>query len=54
MFNISLRVLTFPLMIVAQKASAKMVQFNHKLIKAKALQEASTKAVSLMLAPLCD
>ncbi|KAG2433129.1 hypothetical protein HYH02_012830 [Chlamydomonas schloesseri] len=45
-FNITLRLLTFPLMVVAQKGSAKMMEFNHDLIHAKKLQEAAMKATS--------
>ncbi|KAG2435889.1 hypothetical protein HXX76_007084 [Chlamydomonas incerta] len=45
-FNITLRLLTFPLMVVAQKGSAKMMAFNHNLIHAKKLQEAAMKATS--------
>ncbi|GLC45261.1 hypothetical protein PLESTM_001708300 [Pleodorina starrii] len=45
-FNISLRLLTFPLMVLAQKGSAKMMEFNYNLLHAKKLQEAAMKAVS--------
>lgn len=45
LFNVCIRAITMPLMILAQKASAKMVLMNHDLIHAKKLQEASMKAV---------
>lgn len=45
-FNISMRSLTFPLMVYMQKISAGMMMLNHDLIHAKKLQEASVKSVS--------
>uniref|UniRef100_A0A7S0VCD6 Membrane insertase YidC/Oxa/ALB C-terminal domain-containing protein n=1 Tax=Polytomella parva TaxID=51329 RepID=A0A7S0VCD6_9CHLO len=44
LFNVSLRLLAFPLQILAQQASAQMVEMNYNLIKAKRLQEAAMKA----------
>ncbi|KAG2492202.1 hypothetical protein HYH03_009449 [Edaphochlamys debaryana] len=45
-FNITLRILTFPLMVMGQKGSAKMMEFNYNLLHAKKLQEAAMKATT--------
>ncbi|EFJ46792.1 hypothetical protein VOLCADRAFT_105325 [Volvox carteri f. nagariensis] len=46
LFNISLRLCTFPLMVLAQRGSAKMMEFNYALLHAKKLQEAAMKATN--------
>ncbi|GIL82655.1 hypothetical protein Vretimale_8252 [Volvox reticuliferus] len=45
-FNISLRLCTFPMMVLAQRGSAKMMEFNYALLHAKKLQEAAMKATN--------
>lgn len=42
--NFGVRLLTFPLMIFSQIQSAKMVEINHNMLKARSLQAAAMKA----------